>query len=190
MALIDIQTQGLAQAQDLLATLKKMGAKPRSVDLHGKQRLEGNDANNAEVLGWLKNTGRDFITPTKEMMDEIGEALKNEIEEGLIKAKARRAARAVTASAKQTPYKPKGDDQLAKSVMNRALKNAMFKAMKIMSDRINNQETADGVLTELTEKYAAYKQKKFGFTRPIGKATGQLIDNLAQSARNIKLRRG
>ena len=191
MALIDIETKGLAEAQELLATLEKMGAKKRSVDLHGKERLEsGSSANNAQIMEWLKDTGRDFITPTQDMMAKIGQKLSDEIEDGLVKAYARRAARAIKAHAKQKPYKPKGDDQLARSVMNRALKNAMFEAMEIMTERIEKQETADGVLKELTEAYAAYKQKKFGFTTPIGKATGQLIDNLEPAARNIKLRRG
>jgi hypothetical protein len=41
----------------------------------------------------------------------------------------------------------------------------------------------------LTPKYAALKKKKFGFTHPIGKASGQLLDNVAPASKNIKLNR-
>jgi hypothetical protein len=43
---------------------------------------------------------------------------------------------------------------------------------------------------DLSPEYAEYKMKLYGLTHPIGKATGQLIDNVAPSSKNIKLRMG
>lgn len=53
-----------------------------------------------------------------------------------------------------------------------AMKNAIQR-------NLERQENPDGsTFRALTEKYAAYKQRKFGFKVPIGRATGDLMDNL------------
>jgi hypothetical protein len=76
--------------------------------------------------------------------------------------------------------------QWAKQIMGNALRSAALSFLKWISGNINSGNW-NGEGGDLSEEYAAYKKKKFGFTHPIGKATGQLIDNVAPSSKNIKL---
>jgi hypothetical protein len=74
----------------------------------------------------------------------------------------------------------------ARQIMGGALRSAAMSFLKWITNNIETQNW-NGEGGDLSEEYAAIKKKKFGFTHPIGKATGQLIDNVAPSSKNIKL---
>jgi hypothetical protein len=77
----------------------------------------------------------------------------------------------------------------ANQKLGNALKAACKSYLTWLSGNIENQ-TWKGGGGDLSEDYAARKQKQHGFTHPIGVASGQLLDNVSPISKNIKFNRG
>lgn len=174
--MLDIKTKGLEQAMALLKTLQHMGNAIKAVQLLGKDREDSNK-NNAEIITFLIKQDRDFFSADESMISRIDKKMVEIMEEELTKQTLQRVKTG------------KSQKSVAQAVAAKAFLAGMEIAKEIMVERIESQTTVDGSApAELSEQYANWKQAKFGFTT-IGKATGQLLDNLAPGSRNIKLRK-
>lgn len=175
--MLNIKTQGLENAMALLKTLQHMGTAIKEVQLLAKDRVES-AADNAEIIGHLIAQHRDFFSPNDEMVSKIDKVMVETMEEELTKQTVKRVSTG------------KDQKKVANAVAAKAFIAGMEVAKDIMRERIENQVTADGSAPlPLSDDYEIQKQRKFGFTTPIGVATGQLLDNLARGTRNIKLKR-
>jgi hypothetical protein len=68
-----------------------------------------------------------------------------------------------------------------------ALTDAMKAYLELISSRIEKQiDASGGRLTPLSQAYAAWKKRKWGFSEPILKASGQLIEAVNPSKPSLK----
>jgi len=160
MLRIEMEAEGLEEMQVRMKALKKLGSVFKGVNLNPVQRVHNADASNDEILEHLKRTGRDFVTLDSADAEKVAQAYIDEFER------------------LWDVDKGKDPQKRANNIDARGLKNAMKEYMRIVSNNIDNQKTHDGYLEPLSEEYAKWKQKKFGFTDPIGKAYGELLKNL------------
>jgi hypothetical protein len=179
-----IKHEGLEEANMLLEALAKIAKVKRSADLNSKTRQETDSVlNNAEIFDFLARGGRDFVTPSKKALSDIDKAALAAIEKGLLKYKVGHKGGRITNAGKMTQAQARG-------VQAKALVAAAQVWMKEITRRINDGDfTGDGD-PKLEEEYEKWKQKLYGYAYPIGKATGQLLDNVAPGTRNIKIRNG
>lgn len=177
----------------MLEALAKIAEKRKSADLNSKQREESDSTlNNAEIFEFLAAGGRDFVTPSSKALDEMDKAAVAAIEKGLARYKVGRKGGRLTNAGRMTQTQ-------ANRVQATALMSAAQVWMKEITRRIEQGDFTDtgertrsggSVLSQLSEEYEKWKRKEYGFAYPIGKATGQLLDNVAPGTRNIKLRNG
>jgi hypothetical protein len=180
--MIQVEVTGLENSMAMLQTLEKIAKVKRSADLNAKQRIEEGD-NNAEILEYLADGGRDFVTPSKKSLDEMDKSALAEIEKSLATFK-------VTTTGGRITSKSALSQQQAKAVLSKALVAAAQDWMREITRRINESDWIGDGDRQLSEEYEKAKKKKHGFAYPIGKATGQLLANVAPGIRNIKLRNG
>ena len=148
-----------AEWSALFEQLKDLDTKYAGVELIGR-RADGVDY--TKLMQGLIDTGRDFFSADQPVADAVAQAMATAIEDSV----AGLAKKGRTAT----------DDQLALKGLKAAMEEYMAQVVK----RIENQTVADGGGPEpLSPAYAKYKERKFGFTTPIGKATGQLLQSLA-----------
>lgn len=171
---ISLESEGLRQVQGILTELQKLGSVIKAVELHTIKRKDS-EKNNAEIMQFLKKTGRDFVTASDRDAEEIARMAVAEVE--------RRLGVEFSKAAVVDRWKGKGEknelSQFATQMADSMMRAAMKKYMEQVSDRIDNQETNDPPFNEkLSEAYEAKKLKDHGFAYPIGKATAQLLDNL------------
>jgi hypothetical protein len=178
-----IESKGLEQAGQLLRALEKISKTRMTADLNAKERHDDARLNNAEILQFLASQGRDFVTPSTEALKDIDEAALKEIEQGLAKYKVGRSGSRIVNKGDMTEVKARG-------VMGSALRRAAAEWQKEITRRIEEGDFTGGGDPKLEEEYEKYKLSQYGFAYPIGKATGQLLDNVAPASRNLKLRRG
>jgi hypothetical protein len=139
----------------IIEQLRELGTHYSGVELRGA-RNDGVDMD--DIIESLSDNGRDFFSADDATADAVAAAMAAEVERRASAAKAK--GRVVS------------DDSLAAA----GLKAAMGAYMAAVKERIENQVVAGGgAPKELTPAYAALKQRKYGFTTPIGKATGQLL---------------
>jgi hypothetical protein len=143
----------------LLEQLKQLETRFSGVELIGS-RADGVDSN--DIVESLIEYGRDFFSSDQQLADDVAQAMADEIE---------RRSQAAMEKGRPDP----SDDVLASSGLMAAMKVYMVGVL----ERIDAQRTATGGGPQaLTDKYAAYKNKRWGFTTPIGKASGQLLSAL------------
>jgi hypothetical protein len=180
----------------ILEELGKTGSEYRGVHLKGLDRSDS-PSNNAQILKWLGESGRKFgelfsgemddiaSLALLEYMDRIEKALKRAEREAakIARAKGRaqgikgKALNALADTAKSKVSNFLRDEQWSKQTASAVLKAAMKGYMKYVVDHIENRKAPGGV-KELTENYAIEKKRSVGFEHPIGKRTGQLLENL------------
>jgi DNA-binding transcriptional MerR regulator len=184
---IDFKARGLDEAlkeiKKIIKALEKAGSSIKGVALHARNR-DDSSASNAQILEWLKEGGRDFVTNSSEDNEALAKVAAAEIERRLNTALSKKA---VAAKAAETGREA---SQVATEISAAYLMAAMKKYMEQISDRIRSQKSNNGSLKPLSESYAEWKKKKVGNAEPIGVLTGQLLDNLDGSGlggRNIKL---
>lgn len=169
-----LSVKGLPAAKKLLKTAEKLGSAIKGAQLNAKSR--GDSAKtNAEILEYLAEGGRDFVTPDSETLRKIEETIAGHLEEGLERIKRGNLKKSEKAAATEIAAK--------------AFKEGATVWNDKISQNISDGKTADGQVEELSEEYARQKQRRYGFTKPIGVATGQVRDNVAPGGRNIKLTR-
>lgn len=183
--MLNVETEGLGAAMEMLETLKKMGARAQSARLLAKEREDSN-LNNAEIITRLIEQDRDFFSPDNEMISAIEVKMVQAMEKTIQKQLDRK-------SRNDKKKKKPGNQQSAKAAANQVASEGLYagmdKATEIMRERIKAQRTAGGGSPEeLSLEYANWKQAKYGYTT-IGKLTGQLLDNLGPGKRNTKLGR-
>lgn len=192
---LSMKAEGLEEIKSILDQLSKVGSEYRGVRLNGIKRTENADNDNGEILEWLKESGRDFVSVSSEDAEKIAQVAVDELEDRTSKA-LKRAQRAAgkglkgaerkSAMAAVTTFE-KGENW-SRQTAAAVLKVAMKEYMEIVQKRIENQDPASGELKPLSPRYREWKEKNYGFDT-IGKLTGQLMDNLdpATSEKAIKV---
>jgi hypothetical protein len=158
---------GDKEAKRMMRAVAAISARFRNATLAGKTRKDG--GNNATVAEGLRDQGRNFFE-TQKTADAAAKAFARMTEVVAMKAK----------------RQPSQSDALIGQVWIAAMKAASEAAAK----NINDGNFEGGGSTTLSEAYAIQKAKPppagVGFTMPIGKATGDLLNNLA-AAGTIRL---
>lgn len=141
-----------------------------SVDLLSVARDSG-EITNSEILDELAKIGFRFTDLTEGEIIEIEKAFLEEYEKRMRLVMLNFA---------------KGEElgETQESISGAILKAAMERYSEIVLSHI---EQGVGVSRDLSEPYKIFKQRKYGFTYPIGKATGQLAANLTRG--KVRLRR-
>ena len=146
----------------MMQTLGAISSRYKNATIPGKGRSDGRT--NAQVGDGLRDQGRNFFE-TQETADAAAKAFAKHTELAAIKAK----------------RSPRVADAVVAQVWIAAMKAAANAAVK----NIEGGNFEGGGSSTLTPAYAARKQSNVGFTMPIGKATGELLNNLAQHVGNI-----
>jgi hypothetical protein len=183
---LEIEAQGIGRANMLMeaALAFAKDSTITSVDLHAKTRKDG-DANNVEIANELIKRARDFFSIRDEEAERIAQSAAIEAQRMLDHLASRPADKgiALAGKAQATTH--------ATQAKAKALIAAMKTYMDITGEHFDSQTTITGSPAALSPEYAADKQRVFGFTDPIGVATGQLRENFDPSnSGNIRLRRG
>lgn len=196
---IDLEVD-LGPAQGIMEFLKELGYTKTGIELRDKGRKDGAKDNvdiieefegPTRVEGGKTFGGRDFFARNKAMDDHIRNVYEREIEKAIRRyEKDSGARRGMSGTIKQQSklkalskekWEEKGRN-LANNAHKKGLKEALLYWMELVVSRIEQQKTADGdAPRELGKGYRAFKKKKFGFEEPIGKASGQLLDNLSST---------
>lgn len=165
MISLSIESTGLDEMRRGLAELQAMGSAFSGIELKGKTRDDG--VNNAEILQYQAEMGRDAISLTDGEAEQVAKSFASELKEAL-----------------QGKVASKGSVVAAK-----ALKAAMVEYMKIVTRHIESKSGANGKFKPLDPDYVQHKINAIGFDDML-KWTGQLLDNLnpdGTSARNVRL---
>ena len=186
MIALEIEAQGIGRANMLMeaALAFAKDSTITSVDLHAKTRKDG-DANNVEIANELIKRARDFFSIRDEEAERIAQSAANEAQRMLDHLASLPADKGIALAGKAQ----------ATTHATQAKAKAMIAAMKtymdITGEHFDSQTTITGGPAALSPEYAADKQRRLGFTDPIGVATGQLRENFDPSnSGNIRLRRG
>lgn len=148
----------------MLQACQAISSRFKNATLAAKGRADG--GSNANVADGLRGQGRNFFE-TQETANAAAEAFA-------------RTTEIVAAKAKANPTQ---SDALIGQVWIAAMAAAADAAAK----NINDGNFEGGGSSSLSDAYAARKQKDHGFTYPIGKATGDLLNNLSSHVGNIRL---
>jgi hypothetical protein len=172
--LLSLESNGLNEAIETMAELHKQFANYiESVELIARKRHDATDLRgkvhkatdfgNAEILADLKKDGRDFIALSREESRSIGRAFAEEFE-------------------RLVGYR------MTKAVIRASVKSAWIEAIQtyraIVASHISQGESSAGSIAELTREYARRKLDDWGFTHPIGKASGQLHESLNDNSQS------
>lgn len=191
MIAVTLEAEGLDLAAQVIALargiLDAAGNTIGGVDLHAKKRVES-EADSVIIAKQLMEFGRDFFSLDDAQSEQVAQAFTAEVQRRLdgvagVAIGTSSVARAVgKASAEGT--------RMARETAGAAYTEAMKRYMQIVEENITHQRTAFGGSPDaLSPEYAEWKQKEFGFTTPIGVATGQLRENFDPSNKgNIRLR--
>jgi hypothetical protein len=155
--------KGDKEAARMMRAAAAISSRFRNATLAGKGRAD--KGNNATVAEGLRDQGRNFFE-TQETADAAAKAFARTLEIVAMKAK----------------RQPTQSDALIGQVWIAAMKAASARAV----ENINSGTWEGPGKANLTKKYADRKQRDHGFQYPIGKATGDLLNNLA-AAGTIRL---
>jgi len=175
MITMSLEADGLKELKPYLRQLAAVGNVVEAVELNAKDRADGGP-NNAEILQWLDDLTYRFTQTDSSENEQIAEAWVKMFEK-----------------LKHTLKVPKGGKESkgkAINVASKSWKEAMRKYMEIVANNINDGNTHGK--TVLEPSTVETKQREHGFVYPIGKATGQLLDNLnptGPAQRNIRVKR-
>lgn len=211
---VTLETEGIQQLEQMLSALSKLGSSLNAVELHSRRRepyeLKGKrfgaESTNAEVLHFLKLQKRDFITQSPKDNEEIAKAGADEMERILKEAFSTKAVLDKWGKQQTTAAKmwakaggPKEDyfqslEQFATKLTSQMLRAAMKKYMHQIVNRIETQTTNNPPFNDqLSAEWIEIKrQLTSGWTKPIGKLSGQLTDNInpdGHGSRNIRVKR-
>lgn len=199
-AFVTLDCPELAPLVSILEQLKETGNQFKGVHLKGLDRSDSNH-NNAEILSDLGEQGRKFGELFEDELERIASIGASEYGEriqkafGAAKKAAAKAARtlgkelgitgkALRAIAQQSASAVEGFERTEKwsnQVAAAVLRACMSEYMKIVENHITEQKAPGGVRDFSGGPEAPYpkkKQKAVGFKYPIGKRSGQLIENL------------
>jgi hypothetical protein len=156
---MELQGEPVKEWTGLLKQLEQLDTRFSGVELIGA-RADGVDSN--DIVESLIERNRDFFSADQSLADEVAQAMADTIE---------KFAQSALEKGRPDP----SDNEIASSGLMAAMKAYMAGVVA----RIDAQRTATGGGPQaLTDKYAAYKNKRWGFVTPIGKASGQLLSAL------------
>lgn len=177
--------------------------RPSGVDLLPRPREDGS-YDNASILESLRDTGRAFADVGPNEAERIAQAAAAEAERRIAAVQAKAAAGArreqqgkamsgaqARATALLSGAKTEETRAAARSAAAATWRAAMREYMEIVTEHIQEQTGPDGAPLEspsLSPDYAARKQRAVGYTLPIGKRSGQLLENLNASIASGKIR--
>lgn len=180
---IGLKAEGMKPIQAKLAALENIvnGSLYKAVELNDKTRSDKqgvfeDDKTNAEILGYLKEQGRDFVDTSPSESERVAGAFVARIEDFMDKIYSAEG---------------KGIMRAGRNAAANAWKSAMERLMVIVTEHIESGNFTGGGNPELSPAYARFKEAAVGFQKPIGKFSGQLIDNInpnGPSSRNIKVK--
>jgi histidyl-tRNA synthetase len=104
----NVDPQGLEQAGKLLRALEKIAELRMVADLNAKDRHDNATLNNAEILQFLADQKRDFVTPSKDALKKIDKAALEYIEGQLARYKVGRSGSNITNKGEMTKGKAAG----------------------------------------------------------------------------------
>ncbi len=195
--LIDLKAKGLGQAQATMLSMMEfvnyVGNTVKSVDLHGKKRKPmpdgtGGDLKNDEVAAFLKKGGRDFFKATPATANDVAAAIAAEMQTRL-NFMTRAKLTAGMLAGKTLRGVGKNTKKKAQEIAAAGLTKGMQVYMQSVVANIESGTWEGDGSHELSEEYEAWKLRKLKFAYPIGKASGQLLENLDSSNKaNIRLR--
>ena len=195
-----LTVDGLEGVMELFKIIESLPTEIKGVNLLPIARDDGKS--NADILGWLKEQGRAF----SDFGDQEGERLAQvaakeydkqltNITKRLNKLTAAQASKGLSGNqqkslAKMQAFQNGAGNKLAQQQANQisssVFRAVMKEAMQIMTEHIENQTGPDGAALEnprLSEAYGELKEMMVGFAYPIGKRSGQLLDNLNPSVK-------
>jgi len=160
------------QVQQILKAAAKMGASIGGVELRGKKRKDGPLTNDV-VEEYIREQGLDFTTPNQVLLDKIGLKMAVTFDKVITKMVKR--------------MKPTKMSQVlhlqqkrANAAVSMALRDGMRLWMEFASKNLDSQTAATGSLKALNKAYTEWRFNKYGVPKDVkGKATGQLLENLA-----------
>jgi uncharacterized protein len=163
--MISLETNGMEEVKAILESIAKYTSSISGAELRAKSRSEG-AATNAEIIQeYLIDQDRDFVTLSETESESIAQTMANRIE---------RAVEEIKAGEIKSSIERKVDNAIADGYIK-----AIQRYMEIVTEHIEQGKSSAGSFEgTLSPKYAARKQAKYGFDYPIGKASGQLLDNL------------
>ena len=153
--MMGVELDGGESLKELISKMLEAGSAIKSADLRSIPRND-TSTENSEILDELKKQNRNFRDTNNKQKEEIAQSFADEIEKAY----------------SQNP------DANASAVAAKAFLAAMAKYCEIVISNIEEQRIQN---KSLTPAYEAQKIKRFGFAKPIGKASGRLIDNLNPS---------
>jgi hypothetical protein len=158
---LTLNSEGLEKMSAALAELKKAGSEYSGVTLSGSSRIDDPKVRNSEILEYLGKSGRKFTEPFQFEVQQIAQAAVEEYMKRL-----------------QIAFDSAGKKQKwARQTSAAALRASMIEYMTAVKSHIENGQAPGGV-KDLSDPYKDRKNRKYGFVYPIGKASGQLIEDL------------
>lgn len=199
-AIPTVDMSELVGVLSILESLRETGSEYRGVHLKGLERSDS-EANNGEILSYLGEQGRKFGELFDHELKWVGQVGADEYDSRIQKAlnaAKRSAAKSARVLGKELGLKGKALRSLAqqssdavtgfdktekwsKQVAGAVLRECMAAYMEWVNEHIVRQVAPGGVKDFSGGQEAPYptgKKKAVGFKYPIGKRTGQLIENL------------
>ena len=179
---VRVSVEGLEEAKCTLQIINQMGNVFKGVELNAKSRKDDDSMarslTNGDILDYMAGPKqrRDFVAMTDELLHKIDVAISNEIERRLQEQQLSESEKAGVEDSKRR----------ANEIGAAAFTKGALVWNEEITRRINSGDWLGGGDSELNPEYEKQKQKKHGFTRPIGVATGQVLDNVSPSKRNIR----
>ena len=191
--MITLEVQGLEGSQQMLKMLEFFANMGMGIELNARHRFgeDGEedefDITNADILDFLDEQGRNFVDPPP--VHRMDKAQMKAIEKG-VKSIPKRMMTKKTNMKRLVNSAKRGLSsnlqRLAREQMARGLRAAAKEWKKEITRRIEQGDWTGGG-GDLNPEYEAEKLRAVGFAHPIGKRTGQLIDNVAPNTRNLKI---
>ena len=171
-----VEFKDLDIAKDLNKYLKNLGGNIEGVEFVANKRREDGSLTNKNILVFLKDGGRDFVTMTKQDTIKVQRAFTTTVANKMRTLKTKDVKRF--------------SSQLNKIVVE-ALKQSLLTMIGIIEKRLKAGKDYKGsslrTSKDLSDQYKKQKQDKYGHIYPVGIASGQLVDNVKPDEKNIKI---
>jgi len=192
--MLTLEIEGLEGAQSMLRAIADLGgaARLRDVLLRSVPREDSTEGN-AEILGWLDKGGREFGEVGQSEAESVAKVAAEQYESEVARIAREAVKRGAGSAAADLAAGLHTQDtaRLARAAQVRVGRAMMRRLMEIVTEHIERQCGPDGAaLSEptLSPAYAEEKRAAVGFEYPIGKRTGQLLENLNASVASGKIK--
>jgi hypothetical protein len=173
---LDLKMSGDKRAMKLMKYMQKLGSTVKGAEYRGRKRSGEHDQkglNNAQVIEYLKDGGRDIDKFNSDEADKIVGEYALEIE---------RRMQRITEGKNDITVAQVFADEAA------AYRKAVKAALEMYQARIEAGKDADGNTKPVTKEYAKWRANTFGVpndTSLLFKASGQLLSDVAPEPGNL-----